>query len=236
MSYNGTVQCRECYQTGHNKRTCPDYTERLKSSAQRELDGGQGLEGYWGRQYAKRTGKFVDGTSAAEHKSGRRDAGMKRRCTFCAKQGHNRRSCDSLMTASVDYAHKMVDFRTRIVADMRERGLGIGALVLQERWNEKYLSLIDVIVWDQITHRMGNNDILQGIRCGASGRRWAGGYPESDFNSHSYHQTDVVGPVGSDAIFPPEDFFSHDVAIKSAKVFLKDQQSEDYHDNLYTYG
>ena len=129
MSYNGTVTCRHCYERGHNKRTCPAYTEQLQRNAQRELDRGEGMEGYFGRQYAKRTGKFVDGTSAAEHKAGRRDAGQKRRCTYCGKQGHNRRSCEALTTAAVDYAHKQVDFRTRIVADMRERGLGIGALV-----------------------------------------------------------------------------------------------------------
>ena len=237
MSYNGTVTCRHCYQRGHNKRTCPDYTEKLRGYAQNEVTAGEGQDGYWHQQYAKRTGTWVDGTCAKEQKKGRRDAGQKRRCTYCGKQGHNRRSCETLVADCTSWASQALDFRRRIVADMRERGLGIGALVLQERWNEKYLSLVDNILWEQITHQMGNNDILAGQRVGHGQRRWSGGYPESDFNPHSYHKAQVVGPVGPAAVDAtlPEDFFDGAVLMKLAKVAKKEHRSDDYHDNLYNY-
>ena len=63
MSYNGTVRCRECYNTGHNRRTCPQLTERLQRRAQNELDQNGTKEGFYGRQYAKRTGTNIDGSS-----------------------------------------------------------------------------------------------------------------------------------------------------------------------------
>ena len=235
MSYNGTVQCRECYETGHNKRTCPSYTERLKNMAQRELDNGDGMEGYWGRQFAKRTGKFVDGTSAAEHKAGRRDAGQKRRCTYCGLQAHNRRSCDTLKNDVVDWAHKRTQFRQKIHADMKERGLGIGCLVLAERWNDKYLMLVDKIVWDRVDQSMGNNDVFEGSLCGKPNRRWQTGYPEGDFNSNSYHKVAVVGPVAPDAVVIPDNFFCLDQGMKDGKLLFKERNSEHFHENQYKY-
>ena len=54
MSYNGTVNCRWCGERGHNKRTCPHYTETLKQRAIAEIENGEGYDGYWGQQYNKR--------------------------------------------------------------------------------------------------------------------------------------------------------------------------------------
>ena len=33
----GTVYCRWCYNRGHNKRTCPEYTETYKERAEAEV-------------------------------------------------------------------------------------------------------------------------------------------------------------------------------------------------------
>ena len=92
MSYNGTVNCRHCYGRGHNRRTCPDLTATLKSRA----EGEEGNEGYYGKQYAQRTGKYIDGTDAKVLKATR--AGGTRRCKYCAKKGHNTRTCPELLS------------------------------------------------------------------------------------------------------------------------------------------
>ncbi len=234
MSWSGTVRCRVCYESGHNKRTCPEWTERLRKGAQRELDHGEGLEGYWGRQYAKRTGEYVDGTSAKELKQGRRDAGQQRRCTYCGTQGHNRRSCPTLKTDTATYIASLHDYRRRIVADMGERGMSVGSLLLSERWGEKFLVLIDRVNWSGITHVMGNTEVFQGSNP-ANGKRHNCGYPEGEFNESSYHRVNVVGPVGAGTVIPPEDFYCEASAATMAKEWFKERQSSDYHDNLYKY-
>jgi len=58
MSWNGTVRCRHCYEEGHNRRTCPQLTEQYKRRAENEVNGGE-QEGYWHREYAKRTGGLM---------------------------------------------------------------------------------------------------------------------------------------------------------------------------------
>ena len=232
MSWNGTVTCRFCGERGHNKRTCPAYTERLKGYAQNEVDGGEGRDGYWHKQYAKRTGTWVDGTPAKEMKKGRRDAGQQRRCTFCGKRGHNRRSCPEFATAINDYVEKLFDFRKGILADMKERGLGVGALLMQERWSEKHLVLLHQTRWDQITHHMGNADIFVGVNP-KNGRNCSTGYPEGDYNANSYHRVNCVGPVDGAGIQAPADWLDRKPAEKLAKEHLKEAKSESWWDNRY---
>ena len=62
MSWSGTVYCRYCGNKGHNSRTCPQKTEHYRLRAQAEVDNGEAREGYWHREYAKRTGKWARGT------------------------------------------------------------------------------------------------------------------------------------------------------------------------------
>jgi hypothetical protein len=128
MSYNGTVSCRHCYGRGHNRRTCPDYTERLRQRAQAELDEGEGVDGYFGKQFALRTQKYIDGTPIPKEMKKTR-AGGKRRCQYCAKTGHNTRTCPELKSAKVDAITNTASIRQNVVNALQEQGLGIGALV-----------------------------------------------------------------------------------------------------------
>ena len=232
MSWNGTVTCRFCGERGHNKRTCPAYTEKLKSYAQNEVDAGEGQEGYWHKQYAKRTGTWVDGSSAKELKKGRRDAGQQRRCTFCGERGHNRRSCPELVKAVDNYVSELHRFRQGILADMRERGLGTGALLMQERWGDKNLVLINNTRWETITHHMGNHELFMG-KNPKDGRNITCGYPEGDYNTNSYHRVNLVGPVDGAGIQAPADWLERKPAEKLAKEHLKDAKSDNYYDNCY---
>ena len=167
MSWNGTVRCRHCWSTGHNKRTCPDLTETLKRRAQEELDSAGEAAGYWGRQYAKRTGTYIDGSCAKELKATRR--GSVRRCTYCNLRGHNRRTCPSLKADQAAYVAAAMEYRRGIVEDWKRRGIGVGSLMQAERWGDKYLMLCEQVQWHHIHHRMGNAEVFGGRRCG--GRR-----------------------------------------------------------------
>ena len=68
MSYSGTVRCRYCGESGHNRRTCPGYKARLDRQA---ADGNQ-----WAKaQLAAKNRKSV------------------RKCGWCNETGHNKRTC-----------------------------------------------------------------------------------------------------------------------------------------------
>ncbi len=42
MSYNGTVRCSYCYQSGHNKTSCPELKKKWEEDP----------NSYYGRQWA----------------------------------------------------------------------------------------------------------------------------------------------------------------------------------------
>ena len=116
MSYNGTVRCSYCYQTGHNRRTCPELSEvtarqwrASKSNYERSVKEGNTtmadtylsrMENYADR-YAARTGKDVaTGEDIVMTKETKKAAKAKRmaniRCSYCGNTGHTRRTCQDL--------------------------------------------------------------------------------------------------------------------------------------------
>ena len=156
MSYNGTVRCSWCYKSGHNKRTCPEYTEILKKRAIQEINGDNDYDGYWGRQYNKRVndGLYADGSAMSdEHLNQAKVRGGKvRRCTYCGSKGHNRRTCPTLKANKEAYVEAAIAFRHRLVGAMRSAGVGVGALVQTERWGDTYCWMITKINWGSIDH------------------------------------------------------------------------------------
>ena len=145
MSWNGTVYCRYCGQKGHNSRTCPEKTEHLKRRAEQE---GEGREGYWHRQYAKRAGVWLDGSSAKELKK----TGNKRRCKYCQKTGHNTRTCPELAEAKKNYIGGTQNARAAVKKAFGQLGLGVGALVRTEQYGEPVLWMVEKINLEQINH------------------------------------------------------------------------------------
>ena len=88
----------------HNKQNrCS--TRHLKERAESEVANGEGKEGYWHRQYARRTGQWADGTEAIEMK---RTKSTARRCKYCNKTGHNTRTCPELAEAKATYMRELV--------------------------------------------------------------------------------------------------------------------------------
>ena len=240
MSWNGTVRCGHCYETGHNKRSCPAYTEQLKVRAQSEVDRGEGQEGYWHRAYAKRTGLWVDGTSAKELKKTRRDAGRQRRCKYCGKTGHNTRTCPELKEAKATYITEARNYRTAALAALQQRGLGVGALVVTERYNEKLAWMVKAIRWEQMTHQTGQRntglielEILNPALVSSWQRRNTVPVPPiGEIGTHDAYT--VVGPVAAEAvgIGVPENWLEEECGVDEA---FKEARSPNYHDNYYGY-
>tara|TARA_R100001510_G_scaffold54331_1_gene56924 strand:+ start:208 stop:1047 length:840 start_codon:yes stop_codon:yes gene_type:complete len=76
------MRCGYCYQRGHNKRTCPVLTERLKQRHDAAIEAGQ-TDSYYIREYQARIapkGKKVS----------------HQQCGYCSEYGHTRRKCEVL--------------------------------------------------------------------------------------------------------------------------------------------
>ena len=131
--------CRICYRTGHNKRTCPSYTQRLKESAQREIEAeinDNSTSTYYRDLYAKRTG--LDAATGKKIAGAKRK--QKRQCTWCKNRhgawqqdfgwDHNRRTCQDRK----DWHRDIVDWRGEFLGRMKKAGFGVGTLIKKQSY------------------------------------------------------------------------------------------------------
>lgn len=106
------MRCGYCYGHGHNRVTCEERKQRVKN-----LIAGGDPHHYLVREEREReTSK-----SLRRHTT--------RRCSWCNETGHNRRSCPSLGMTKEKYRKMQAKFRHRIFENMKETGLGVGAIV-----------------------------------------------------------------------------------------------------------
>jgi len=240
MSYSGTVHCRNCYGTGHNRRTCPQLTEQYKQRAEREVEQGED-RGHWHTQYAKRTGVYLDGTKATELKRSRR--GGTRRCKYCAKTGHNTRTCAELKEHKTAALVDTKAIRAKIVTALQEQGLGIGALVTKTEYGEKIGYMVTGFNLEQVNSESINHNpnVIQITALNPSQvqsyNRVTGiplppieGVNDGTWNTN----TELVGPVsGSAAVVTIPDGWVEDGSFLEA--LFEDRQSPNWSDNRYDY-
>ena len=132
MSWNRTVTCSECYNTGHNKNGCPRRKERYEAAlAVPEEDRG----------YSER--RIIQDF---EYKKERNSS---RKCSYCDEQGHNRRSCTKLKGHFAHIAEMNRAYRTKMVEWVQEQGVNVGAL-LRTPEKPSSLSLVTGITWDYL--------------------------------------------------------------------------------------
>lgn len=152
MSWSGTVYCRYCYEKGHNKRTCPQYTARLKELALREIEEHGEYNGYYGKMYNKRvrkTGLYADGSPmSAEAKKATK---QKRVCKYCGLRGHNRRTCERLKLAKKQTADETLSIRNRVFEAMKKAGLGVGAILTKEEYGVRQGYMVTGFLMNQLT-------------------------------------------------------------------------------------
>lgn len=133
MSYKR--RCGWCYMYGHNRATCPEYTESVKTSAEYEVERNEGkntidlCDQYYQREYAKRTKTTVllDGTKLDHPLRTRRQS--TRTCSYCGNAGHNRRKCEEYDAWSENVVKVTSDYRKAIKKQLQGSGWSIGALV-----------------------------------------------------------------------------------------------------------
>ena len=240
MSYNGTVHCRNCYGKGHNRRTCPQLTESYKTRAQDEVAGGE-PRGYWHEQYAKRTGVWLDGEKAAELKRKRR--GGTRRCKYCAKTGHNTRTCAALKEHKAAALVDTKAVRAKIVEALEERGLGIGALITREQYGEKIGYMVTGFNLEQVNSESINHN-PNVIQITALNPSQVQSYnrvtgiplpPIEGVNDGSWNtNTELVAPVSGSAVTSvlPDGWVDDGAFLEG---LFEDRQSPNWHDNRYDY-
>jgi hypothetical protein len=113
-------RCRFCHHTGHNQRTCPTKTKRMKERADAAI--ARGDHNAWAvQEYNKRVGP----------KKGKKVSSQQ--CGYCSDYGHTRRNCSVLEKDKVFYAkhHNMV---VKVCHDyITSSPIGIGSLFSQTR-------------------------------------------------------------------------------------------------------
>ena len=162
-----SVYCRWCYTKGHNRRTCPEYTERLKEYAVNEVESNKQYDAeaqHNQREYADRikADKLLDGTPHECIKQG--SGAGERRCSYCGVKGHNRRTCEVFKTSKIDYITDTVTYRKEIAKTISAAGIGVGALMtIQPRGgsydhlNRNFLYMVVGFEWDTVTHKTGRD-------------------------------------------------------------------------------
>ena len=145
MSWNGTVRCSECYNTGHNKNGCPRRKERYEAAlAMSEEERGYGER------------RLIEQMERKQQRS------STRKCAYCSNEGHNRRTCETLK-AHIGHVHKQeVAFRAAFAKHVKEIGLGVGALVSQADEHSRYaprLAMVTKLQWEGISICSAQNSI-----------------------------------------------------------------------------
>ena len=103
MSYSGTVRCSHCYQTGHNKTSCPELKKKWEEDP----------NSYYGRQWQK----IID--RKAKPKT----------CSDCGEEGDTRAGCALMKRHKSQFQFELSLWRRASLKWAKETGLGIGAMV-----------------------------------------------------------------------------------------------------------
>lgn len=121
MSYNGTVRCGNCYERGHNQRSCPKLKARIAENP-------NGFEA----QQAQR--KAANATP--------------RVCSYCQESGHNKRTCPTLVSDKRTTQKKNCVWREKFLNVAKKIGCAPGALIEAVKPNnsEYYAQRYDTFV------------------------------------------------------------------------------------------
>ena len=215
MSWNGTLRCSHCYESGHNKRGCP----KLKADiAERRAENPED----WRVQ-------MYDQKRASTSRKGE-----KRNCTYCDEQGHNRRTCTSLKTHVSALQKSSVAWREAFLAHLQTLGLGTGSILTEDHWRHgKVRYLVTGVNWDKMSYVNRNTRSLK-VRNLAkltqgeflSSLPWSEALAYDDTVLHgTSHDRDIkiLGAKGD--ITPPDGWVEEGMSVKEAKEELKEMKS-----------
>ena len=177
-NFRGTVTCGACYQQGHNKRSCPQLTERLQKNYKHLADAiASGGGSSWDETRVERMAKQIAKRTGTNPQTGEKlvKRGPKRRCSYCKYQqpydedhgvGHTRRTCAAMKEDRRKAVAATAILRKAVLEHMQETGIGVGALVSQKlsgyfpdpnnpgetTWDRRDVAtMIKGVEWDRVT-------------------------------------------------------------------------------------
>lgn len=106
MSWHGTVRCGDCYQKGHNKRSCPALKERMEKRLAADPDD------YYAKNYFRK-----------------KEGAKKRTCTFCSEEGHNRATCPKIKEVTGEFNKANAHYQAEVARFFEAQDFRIGSLV-----------------------------------------------------------------------------------------------------------
>ena len=133
MSYKRTVRCSYCYQSGHNKSSCPQYKAKIEE---------------W------REAGIMLGTVEAydRKKANKANAAKNRQCSYCGEAGHSRAGCSKMKAQMERYRIRNKEYRSNYLKAVLENGLGPGALLSAESWcGDKTLYIVMSVDWSKVS-------------------------------------------------------------------------------------
>jgi hypothetical protein len=236
-NYQGNIRCSHCYETGHNKRTCPAKLERLKRNYESAVVDGNHVD-YYGRQIARMTG--TDPKSG--EKTSRRYEGHGRTCSYCQEGGHNRRKCETLASDKQRYSALTFSARFQAKELLMARGIGIGAMVKVDRWGETIMYLVSALDLDMVhAQNPAPSMVLRPINK-SHRQQTMRVSPLTDHAASYAHEQQVVGPLkpeqvaaqisdewlDSEPTYGPKDGKDHTDSIVPCDIFVKGARRDHY--------
>lgn len=176
-------RCRNCYTYGHNKRTCPDLTQRYRDRYDYAVKTGESQASIdnAAQRLIERTG--IDPRTGNKVQ---RPSSARRKCSYCKHKhgsygdeglGHTRRTCADLKAdKKVAYAAN-AKLRRRTIKLMIKYGIGLGALVMLKKYDyykgadgervyeqREMPYLVTNIRWDALTNDNYQPNVLRVTR------------------------------------------------------------------------
>jgi hypothetical protein len=133
-------RCGYCFNYGHNRTTCEQFTAIYKRDAEVEAANNKNKKSeafeltiydrYCQQEYAKRikADVLLDGTPYEGNRITPRSSSI-RTCSYCGHSGHNRRRCEEFQKETVRCIEGTKAYRKALKKQITGSGWGIGALV-----------------------------------------------------------------------------------------------------------
>jgi hypothetical protein len=172
MSWSGTVTCSYCYKQGHNKRKCPELSERIKSQyeshtagAKESREQGNENDAKWyeqraeekRQQYIKRTKIDLATGEKVTNKAAKAERMKNVTCVYCDERGHTRRVCAVVKRDKQVFIEESRRARVAAFEHAANTGIGVGSMlpIRSTGWNadQEYgtytqLRYIKSVDWD----------------------------------------------------------------------------------------
>tara|TARA_R110002110_G_scaffold318627_3_gene531415 strand:+ start:5665 stop:6387 length:723 start_codon:yes stop_codon:yes gene_type:complete len=203
MSWNGTVTCSYCHESGHNKAGCSRYTAKIEEWR------AAGCMGIAVRRYDAK-------------KERKQTSAKNRKCSWCSETTHNRRTCPAYKVSFAAFQGAQAQYTRDYVKALAAGGLTPGSMFhmgLGEHANPNP-HIIATVDWDRIIWWQKRNYTLRYLSADQLGTGYRGRQfsPLDQLRGQSRDRTHLTVVVpGNEASFlqsVPKDIWNGSRATK----------------------